>query len=185
MTIKIGLELDLKSCTAFFALRHRYGKEGPFFTYPLGRFVYSLSNMALLRTKLLEIAAPHPPIDMELCNPHRTFGTRMAAVKYEIRSKSLWDLRCDLHQQFADAMVFESVRSKLPELTKQPGAYMEGRTLRYDMLLSPCAYTKPLYVAVQNKITDPDEADWTQEEVKRIDPHTLGPLRAIGLRIKW
>jgi hypothetical protein len=181
MTIKIFLEPESQSCKGIYALRHRYQLHAPFVLALYHEFIYNRSNIALIARKLPRIAATHVPFDMEFYNLHRTSQTEKKAVKYCVASEELQRLRRDLQIHLADAVVFSNT-------WKYKCAAGEGvaliHSLGYDLKLRPEEHNKTCNVPVKTQITDDDEADRILKEVAKIDPKTLGNLRAIGLRLE-
>jgi hypothetical protein len=50
------------------------------------------------------------------------------------------------------------------------------------MKLNPGFFSRSLHVPIRNQILDKDEADRILKEVEQIDPKTLGPLKATGMK---
>jgi hypothetical protein len=176
MAIGILLELEAQSCKRIYALRRKYDNPAPFVVDALRGLVSTKENFNLLKRALPGIAAKHAPFEMELYDPHRTNSTRGIGVKYRLQSQGLWGLRRDLQAKLADATIFSTV------LRREKGAMM---SLRQNKVLDPRSFPNRINVSVKTKLADAAEANRILEEVRKIDPKTLGKIRATGLSVQW
>lgn len=104
------------------------------------------------------------------------------SVKFGLKSKTLLELRSHIQYQIANAAVF----SNSSPLTKtiRTNSVAELKTVGQDMALDPRTYNKPIGVTVKTRLQEA-EANRIFEEVGKIDPKTLGRLKAVGLRMQW
>lgn len=180
--ISIILELELRSCAKMLALRQQYHQEGPIGIQIVRNLVYNRSNFDLLKRSLTELATTKAPFEMEFFQLHQTKGSGRSSVKFGLKSKNLLELRYHIQQHTTNARVFSKVSPLTKTMRMDPGA--EVKTLGQDMALNPRTYNKPLGVTVKTRLGEA-EANRIFEEVGKIDPKTLGRLKAIGLRMQW
>jgi hypothetical protein len=174
MVLSLILELELQSCKAIYALRHKHQHLTPFAIVVLGGLVFSRENRALLQTKLPNIVAAHAPFDIDLCEPHLATQSQKAAIKYRVYSEKLFPLRHHVHEEFADSMAFSNP-SKCSE---------RQTTVLQPRASSPKRRNKRFYVSLKTQLEDISEVNRIFKEIQTIDPKTLGKLREVGLQLQ-
>jgi hypothetical protein len=180
--IGVLLELEAQSCRGIHALRSKYRWKGPFFIFLRHKFVYNRSNFSILEKQLPKLAAARAPFDIELCDLHRAY-TKSGdyTIKYCLHLEDLEKLRADFRTRLAGTMVFDGKdKPGFRSILKQS---ISPRTLRQDMDLNPKEDFSHFYVPIRKNLINEEEADQALHEIEEIDIQTLGPLKAIGLRM--
>lgn len=178
MAIAILLELERQSCKGIYALRRKYGIEGGFVIAILRDLYHGTTTLSSLATKLPKISAVQAPFEMDLYGLHRwTSQSGLQSIQFSLGCQELKDLSRDLQQQLGSFKISRALKN---------GLGREDMPLCKDIVRNPRRYIDArLHVRVGSKIADAAEAARIFEEVRQVDPVTLGRPRAIGLRLEW